>query len=96
MASAVPTRGGHGSSRAATQAELGIVAHLLSDLRTHVQPGEYGTVLQAHLASRSSALQLQLELHGSQQASGASGMRKPNTKSAQPQLLQVGLPYYCG
>jgi hypothetical protein len=48
-------------SAADVQAELDLVARLISGLPTNVEPGEYEAALQTHLASLSSALQLELE-----------------------------------
>ena len=49
----------HAATRAPAdvEAELGIVARLLSGLPTHVHAGEYAAALEAHLASNSDALQ---------------------------------------
>jgi hypothetical protein len=77
MADALPTRGGlcrQGVSRSAAdiKAELELVVRLRSGLPTSVQPGEYEAMLEAHLTSLSSALQLELE-----QSPLASGTNEP-------------------
>ena len=56
------------------EAELERIAELLSGLPTNVQPGKYASVLEAHLSSVSSALQLELEQK--LQAPGTTGTRR--------------------
>ena len=67
----------HAATRAPAdvEAELGIVARLLSGLPTHVHAGEYAAALAAHLASNSDALQQELHRNEHAPASGTTGAR---------------------
>ena len=67
----------HAATRAPAdvEAELGIVARLLSGLPTHVHAGEYAAALAAHLASSSDALRQELHRNEHAPASGATGGR---------------------
>ena len=67
----------HAATRAPAdvEAELGIVARMLSGLPTHVHAGEYAAALAAHLASNSDALQQELHRNEHAPASGTTGAR---------------------
>ena len=67
----------HAATRAPAdvEAELGIVARLLSGLPTHVHAGEYAAALAAHLASSSDALRQELHRNEHAPASGTTGAR---------------------
>jgi len=75
MIEAGPALAIHTATRAPAdvEAELGIVARLLSGLPTHVHAGEYAAALEAHLASNSDALQQELHRNVQASASGTTG-----------------------
>jgi hypothetical protein len=75
MIEAGPALAIHAATRARVdvEAELGIVARLLSGLPTHVHAGEYAAALEAHLASNSDALQQELHRNVQASASGTTG-----------------------
>ena len=77
MIEAGPALAVHAATRAPAdvEAELGIVARLLSGLPTHVHAGEYAAALEAHLASNSDALQQELHRNVQASASGTTGAR---------------------
>ena len=76
MIEAVPSAV-HAATRAPAdvEADLGIVARLLSGLPTHVHAGEYAAALAAHLASNSDALRQELHRSEHAPASGTTGAR---------------------
>jgi hypothetical protein len=83
MTDAVPTLNGPGTrAMADIEAELERVAQLLSGLSTNVQPGMYASLLEAHLSTVSSALQLELEQK--LQAPGAIGTHQRVLSSRRP------------
>ena len=75
MIEAGPALAIHAATRAPAdvEAELGIVARLLSGLPTHVHAGDYAAALEAHLASNSDALQQELRRNVQASASGTTG-----------------------
>ena len=75
MIEAGPALAVHAATRAPAdvEAELGIVARLLSGLPTHVHAGDYAAALEAHLASNSDALQQELHRNVQASASGTTG-----------------------